>query len=360
MKQINVGKSLLIVLSISASLKTQPLHAVTPQQAFAQKMSGLVTGSAKILGLTAAATLYFFRRTQARGIDQAPHNLGRELMPIPQSSALIPAVPTIPVAPTQQLIPVPPSDLLATTQPSTPTTDVVVVKRRFKDIGPRTLTICTAGPLFMWALVSLPPIYFSVILGIILLYILASEWPRLATSKWTRALTPLYPVLPFCIGIYLIQNPAYRNLLVYLFAMVFAHDIGAYLAGSALGKTKIAPRISPNKSWEGCAGGLVFATMALKLMLHISQKSMGPEQMASLVLPVSLIGTAGDFFKSWLKRHAGIKDSGNAILQKTGHGGFLDRGDSAMAAVFWFFLFRNQLASTLLNNGSILKQIEPA
>jgi phosphatidate cytidylyltransferase len=113
-----------------------------------------------------------------------------------------------------------------------------------------------------------------------------------------------------------------------------ACDTGAYFVGSTLGRHKLIPHISPGKTWEGLAGGVlggVIAALALSGLLHISV----PQAVVLGVL-VCVAAVAGDLCESLLKRAVGVKDSGNLI---PGHGGILDRLDSVLfvlLAVYWF------------------------
>jgi phosphatidate cytidylyltransferase len=114
-------------------------------------------------------------------------------------------------------------------------------------------------------------------------------------------------------------------------AIVWAADTGAYFVGVRFGKHKMAPRISPGKSWEGFLGGIVASLLLVFLarpMLHVAWPSV-PLLMLLTVI-TGLISVAGDLFESLLKRHAGIKDSSDLI---PGHGGVLDRLDSLLAAL---------------------------
>jgi phosphatidate cytidylyltransferase len=114
-------------------------------------------------------------------------------------------------------------------------------------------------------------------------------------------------------------------------AIVWAADTGAYFVGVRFGKHKLAPRISPGKSWEGFYGGIA-ATLLLALiarpMLHVGWPSV--PLLLLLTLITGLISVAGDLFESLLKRHADMKDSSQLI---PGHGGVLDRLDSLLAAL---------------------------
>ncbi|HKK68061.1 MAG TPA: phosphatidate cytidylyltransferase [Bacteroidales bacterium] len=120
-------------------------------------------------------------------------------------------------------------------------------------------------------------------------------------------------------------HSAYRPaLLLSVFVMIWVFDSFAYLSGSVFGKHKIAPRISPKKSWEGLLGGLLFLFPTV-FLLHRYVGIMSIPQWIGAVLIVVVAGTLGDLFISQLKRMAGAKDSGTIL---PGHGGLLDRFDS--------------------------------
>jgi phosphatidate cytidylyltransferase len=113
--------------------------------------------------------------------------------------------------------------------------------------------------------------------------------------------------------------------------LVWAADSGAYFAGSRWGRRKLAPAISPGKSWEGVWGGL--ATSALLAALALPLLGLAWSALPALVLLTVLtaaISVVGDLFESLMKRHSGVKDSGALI---PGHGGLMDRLDSLLAAL---------------------------
>jgi phosphatidate cytidylyltransferase len=127
----------------------------------------------------------------------------------------------------------------------------------------------------------------------------------------------------------------HRWLLVAL-AIVWAGDTGAYFVGRAFGKHKLAPRISPNKSVEGLFGGMVCALLAAAVLGWYAGAT--PEQQPWLLLvalATFLASVIGDLFESLLKRHIGVKDSGDIL---PGHGGILDRIDAVLAALPVFAL----------------------
>jgi phosphatidate cytidylyltransferase len=111
------------------------------------------------------------------------------------------------------------------------------------------------------------------------------------------------------------------NLLLWVFIVTWATDIGAYFAGRAFGRRKLAPSISPGKTVEGLYGGIAAAALsggAWALALNLGKPLL-------FLAPLFALGAqAGDLFESWMKRRAGVKDSGNWL---PGHGGVLDRLD---------------------------------
>ena len=114
-----------------------------------------------------------------------------------------------------------------------------------------------------------------------------------------------------------------------IFAFNWINDTGAYCTGMLLGKHPIFKRISPKKSWEGSIGGAVFS-IAGAFALAYFFPIMSTAAWVGMGLTVVVFGTWGDLTESLMKRHLGIKDSGNIL---PGHGGMLDRFDSAIMAI---------------------------
>lgn len=117
---------------------------------------------------------------------------------------------------------------------------------------------------------------------------------------------------------------------------VWANDVFAYLVGSMIGKHKMTPNISPNKSWEGFAGGTLFTVLVWVALYFVVDSPMSLPWHVVVGFAVAFAGVLGDLAESRLKREAGVKDSGRLL---PGHGGFLDRFDSLiMVSVVAYYL----------------------
>lgn len=125
------------------------------------------------------------------------------------------------------------------------------------------------------------------------------------------------------------------GIVVGFFLILWANDTGAYITGITMGSHRLMERISPKKSWEGFIGGSVVAILAAWLLSGWLGVVGRAEWMIIAVL-ISVAGTFGDLIESMLKRSAGVKDSGSIM---PGHGGFLDRFDSALLSFPLVYLF---------------------
>ena len=124
-----------------------------------------------------------------------------------------------------------------------------------------------------------------------------------------------------------------------LLAIVMASDTFAYFAGSAFGRHKLAPRISPGKTVEGLAGGLVGGVVAALVVRQVGLPALPAPAAVALGLVVASFGVTGDLVESLMKRWAGVKDSGRLF---PGHGGMLDRLDSLLfgaPVLYYYFLY---------------------
>lgn len=117
------------------------------------------------------------------------------------------------------------------------------------------------------------------------------------------------------------------QLLLFLILLVVAADVGAYFAGRSFGRNKLAPRVSPGKTWEGVLGG--FAAAAVMAVVGVWWFHVDALLFGALCIIVVVASIIGDLTESLFKRHAGLKDSGTLL---PGHGGLLDRVDSVTAA----------------------------
>ena len=159
-------------------------------------------------------------------------------------------------------------------------------------------------------------------------------------SNWVQTLFPvIYLALPFGLTsllAYDVQGPGtgYSPVIpLTLFVFIWCNDVGAYCTGCTIGKHKLFERISPKKTWEGSIGGAVFTMIAAFLLHHFLPdwySYMPLWVWIGMALVVVLFGTWGDLIESLMKREMGIKDSGKIL---PGHGGMLDRFDSALLAI---------------------------
>jgi phosphatidate cytidylyltransferase len=128
-----------------------------------------------------------------------------------------------------------------------------------------------------------------------------------------------------------------RFMVLWIVALVVATDVGAYFTGRAIGGPRLAPRISPGKTWAGLFGGMVCAGLAGFVLAHVLESN-SPGLAAALSGGLAVVAQAGDLVESAVKRHFGVKDSGMLI---PGHGGVLDRLDGfltvapAVALMAW-------------------------
>jgi len=248
-------------------------------------------------------------------------------------------------------------------------------------LGPMWLvTLCVAGvaALASWEYLGLAeksganPPRIAVMVAILGLFLGNFEWPdqtaaimgilSLSLLAYCMFFKPVEDSLPsaataiFClfyVGFTLIALPALReetngpSLVTFLLCTVWAGDIVALYVGRAFGRHKMAPKLSPNKTWEGAVGsvaGSLLVTGALLGLAHLfavqwdSARLSYPEDIwywLSLAVLLNVAAQAGDLAESALKRSAGVKDSGTLL---PGHGGVLDRIDALLfaAPILWY------------------------
>jgi phosphatidate cytidylyltransferase len=156
-------------------------------------------------------------------------------------------------------------------------------------------------------------------------------WPG-AVSSPSAAVAGLLVLVPAWLA--LSQLHAHDpKLMLFLLLLVVAADVGAYFAGRRFGRNKLAPRVSPGKTWEGVGGGAIGATVIAVIgALWLHMPFVGFICLSVVVVFASIVG---DLTESLFKRHAGLKDSGTLL---PGHGGVLDRVDSITAAAPVFLI----------------------
>nr|WP_260432310.1 phosphatidate cytidylyltransferase [Zymomonas mobilis] len=133
-----------------------------------------------------------------------------------------------------------------------------------------------------------------------------------------------YALLPVLALTSLRLQPNGLWLVSWIVAVTAATDIGAFFSGRLIGGAKICPALSPKKTWSGLIGGMIAAAITAYFIADFGQL---PSVMKIAGAPMAVVAQAGDFFESWLKRRANVKDSGNLL---PGHGGIMDRVDGLL------------------------------
>ncbi len=180
--------------------------------------------------------------------------------------------------------------------------------------------VLAAAAAYVWAALAAAA-------GAALAFVLSSARPGI--DRLLFALGVPYIAVPAAALLYLARDPDFGALTVYwLFAVVWATDIGGYVVGRAVGGPRLAPRISPGKTWAGGVGGTIAAALAATAFAPLAGFG-EPVRLAVAGIVVSLVAQAGDLAESAAKRHFDVKDSGSII---PGHGGLFDRVDGLIAA----------------------------
>lgn len=183
-------------------------------------------------------------------------------------------------------------------------------------------------------------VWWLIATGLVVSYPKSSAfWAKSVSAKFIFGFCTL---IPFMIGTLALRFYHYHSdeyqgtlLLLYVFLLVWGADSGAYFAGRAFGKHKLAPKVSPGKSWEGAIGGVLTSAVIAVIFLQFAPadlfgRTLNTTGFVLLSTVTVAISVLGDLSESMFKRQAGIKDSSNLI---PGHGGILDRIDSLTAAV---------------------------
>lgn len=202
-----------------------------------------------------------------------------------------------------------------------------------------TLTALTAVLVFVWAI---SPFHWIIVYAVV--WLLAVFW--LKNHRWGYDNQPVQTTLKGLLGVVAIMVFAIsinqlhemdqgRWLTLALFFLIWVADIGAYASGKTLGKHKLAINISPGKTWEGVIGAMVFVGIYAAVISQFLGLIWW--QAMLLMMPIALFSVVGDLAASLGKRQAQVKDSSQLL---PGHGGFIDRFDSLIAAapLFTYFL----------------------
>ena len=197
---------------------------------------------------------------------------------------------------------------------------------RFATVGSLVVVTSVASVLVLFF--DIHPAILSVVVAI------AGASAVLAAAALTREAEPLWAgigTLWLTLGgvgfLWLAMGSKGRDTALWLLAVVWATDIGAYVVGRALGGPRLAPRISPHKTWAGLIGGTAGAALAGLAAARLTEASSSLLVLTSIAL--AIVAQLGDLAESLAKRHFGVKDSSGLI---PGHGGLLDRVDGLLAA----------------------------
>ena len=170
-----------------------------------------------------------------------------------------------------------------------------------------------------------------------LLWLLRRDQPETSASRWLATAS-----VAFFIGGLLFHAPLLRSLdqgrewVLLLLLVTFATDTSAFFVGRAIGRTPLAPAMSPSKTREGAAGGVVGAGAVSCAAVYVFNLDMALWKTLAIGISIGIVGQVGDLVESRLKRISGVKDSGRLV---PGHGGVLDRLDSIvfnLVVVYYF------------------------
>lgn len=207
---------------------------------------------------------------------------------------------------------------------------------RFRGLLLRVVSAVVLGPLLLAAVWYGFP--WIDLVAALCAPVMIGEWFRLTRGRPAAfALAVVYSIAALLALLWLRHQPAHgRETILWILACVWATDIGAYFVGSLAGGARLAPSISPGKTWSGLVGGMCFSAVvsaASGLVLDAGDTPM----LAVTGLAIAVVAQGGDLLESAAKRDAGVKDSGTLI---PGHGGVLDRIDGLIAVLVFIAAIR--------------------
>lgn len=200
---------------------------------------------------------------------------------------------------------------------------------RFRGLLLRVVTAVVLGPLLL-AAVWLGFPWIDLVAAVVA-PLMIGEWLRLTRGRpVARGLFILYSIAALLALLWLRHQPGFgRDTILWILACVWATDIGAYFIGSYAGGAKLAPSISPSKTWSGLVGGMCASAVVSAACTTVFDAG-NTLVLAVTGVAIAVVAQAGDLLESAAKRRAGVKDSGRII---PGHGGILDRIDGLIAAL---------------------------
>ena len=177
-------------------------------------------------------------------------------------------------------------------------------------------------------------VWWIVAIVLVVTYPASASWGK---SVIIRLLFGVLTIIPFYCGMMALRTVGYQNdtaigawWLLYVMLLVWGADSGAYAFGRTIGRNKMAPKVSPGKTWEGLVGGLITAGIISWVFSAYAPIPVMPDYLLVTSIIVVVVSVFGDLTESMFKRQSGIKDSSHLI---PGHGGILDRIDSLTAAI---------------------------
>ncbi|MFN7038876.1 MAG: phosphatidate cytidylyltransferase [Alphaproteobacteria bacterium] len=203
------------------------------------------------------------------------------------------------------------------------------VKTNFlnKNLLMRVLTTILVAPIIIFFVYKGDILFTTLIVTIAVL--MAFEWYKITSTNQGKTFVIwqfiglIYITLPCASLIWLRDQAKGREIVFWLLSVVWATDIFAYFIGNIIGGWKIAPSISPNKTWSGLVGG-VCASAIVGIITANTCHSNNPKYLIGLSIILGIYAQIGDLVESWFKRKFGVKDSGHVL---PGHGGIMDRVD---------------------------------
>jgi len=188
------------------------------------------------------------------------------------------------------------------------------------------LVIGTGLAIILTAAGHMREVLFLIPAAVLLVYLLGRRFKE-GSPLWL-ALGIIYIAVPCIALLWMRDLPEGREVLFWIFGVVWATDTGAYCAGTMIGGPKLVPRLSPYKTWAGLAGGIMAAALVSGLLVGLTGAGFALWPLVYFGAFLALVGQMGDLFESSVKRRFGVKDTSRLI---PGHGGALDRFDGLLA-----------------------------